>query len=231
MAEGAQQRMREAGSTNLYTAKAVEVDSDVDADPDTFGFLAEGALAKNRSRTTLTSSGRETCGGGNFADNVRSRLQRERVLRIVALPCSERGIEYPRCVRPVFTFHGLISLAGGNQYDYLCTLLEAEPFEKFLSTLDMQEMDEFERVWGLYEWRQNTDPQAMVPFLAFLLRRGVLLKAPALTTKNAEDCVASVQLENVTTSFSTLADGQWNIDDPSSQYAAQPLKLRRLYSS
>lgn len=208
--------MHAAGSTNFCTAKVVEVDLDVDADADTFGFLAEGALANSQSTTTLiTNSGRGTYGRGNFADNTRHRLRRERVFRVVALACSEGGPGCPRCVQPILTVRTLISLAGGNQYDYICTLLETEPAQNFLGTLE-NEYEDFERLWDLYEWRRATDPQAIVPFLAFLLRRGVLLKAPSLDAKSAEDCIASVQPEIVTEAFSTLADGQWNIDDASS---------------
>lgn len=80
----------------------------------------------------------------------------------------------------------------------------------------MSEAEDFERLWGLYEWKNDTDAQAVVPVLTFLLRRGVQLNPPSFDATKAEDCIELVQPKSIVEGLKTVKIDQWRIDDASS---------------
>jgi hypothetical protein len=86
----------------------------------------------------------------------------------------------------------------------------------------MSEAEDFERLWGLYEWKHDTDAQAVVPVLTFLLRRGVQLNPPSFDATKAEDCIELVQPQSIVEGLKTVKTDQWRIDDASSTSCSWP---------
>lgn len=107
--------------------------------------------------------------------------------------------------------------SGATQHDYICTLLETDAVQDLFTKLEINEAEDFERLWGLYEWKKDTDSQSVVPILTFLLRHGVQLIPPSLDSTKAEACVEAVEPSVIFESLTALKEGQWRIDDASSQ--------------
>ncbi|KAF8966635.1 hypothetical protein BDZ97DRAFT_1807264 [Flammula alnicola] len=108
-----------------------------------------------------------------------------------------------------------VEARGGTQYDYVCALLETPTTLDVLGSLSMNEMEDFERLWLLYEENKDKDLQAVVPILTFLLRHGAELKAPSVDAPKADACVALINPRVVEQGLECVKTEQWKIKDDS----------------
>jgi len=88
-----------------------------------------------------------------------------------------------------------------------------------LGTLEMKEMEEFERRFVLYEKGQPHESN-LVQVLEFFLRRGVKMLPPSRDSPLAENCVAFIDPGVVGQVLDHATEGRWRITEDMLQSAS-----------
>jgi hypothetical protein len=99
-----------------------------------------------------------------------------------------------------------------SQFEYIVSLLETDMVLDCLSTLEMKEMEEFERRFVLYE-KGPPEESNLVQVLDFFLRHGVKMLPPSRDSLSPENCVAFIDPGVAGQVLDHATEGPWRLTE------------------